>query len=86
MEEYRDLSVEEWNLRTLVREKLLALLEQQRIYWMQRGSIKWATLGDAGTKFFHANATIRHRGNLIKSLTDVSGNVVTSHLDKANLI
>lgn len=86
LEEHRDLSIEEWSFRTLVRDKLLALLEQQRVYWMQRGPIKWATLGDAGTKFFHANATIRHRGNLIKSLTDDSGNVVTSHADKASLI
>ncbi|KAL5678574.1 hypothetical protein ACJX0J_014705, partial [Zea mays] len=35
--------------------------------------IKWATLGDAGTKFFHANATIKHRHNLILSLEDDNG-------------
>lgn len=52
LEEYRDLSIEEWNFRVVVRENLLALLEQQRIYWMQRGSIKWATMEDAGTKVF----------------------------------
>jgi hypothetical protein len=33
MEEYRDLSLEEWNFRCILREKLLTLLEQQRIYW-----------------------------------------------------
>jgi hypothetical protein len=86
LEEYRDLSIEEWNFKVVVRENLLALLEQQIIYWMQRGSIKWATMGDAGTKFFHANATIRHRGNLITNLKDDTGNVVTSHVDKDNLI
>jgi hypothetical protein len=32
LEEYRDLSIEEWNFRVVVRENLLALLEQQRIY------------------------------------------------------
>jgi hypothetical protein len=37
-------------------------------------------------KFFHANGTIRHRGNLITNLKDDTGNVVTSHVDKDNLI
>lgn len=68
LEEFRDLSLEEWNFRTFLREKLLDLLEQQRIYRKQRGTIKWATLGDARTKFFHANATLRHRNNTITSL------------------
>lgn len=37
LEEHRDLSLEEWNFRSILREKLLSLLEQQRIYWKQRG-------------------------------------------------
>jgi len=68
LEEFRDLTVEEWNFRTLIEEKLLLLLKQQRIYWKQRGTIKWATKGDGGTKFFHAHATIKHRRNFITSL------------------
>ena len=60
IEEYRYLSLEEWNFRSILKEKMFSLLEQQRTYWRQRGNIKWVTLGDAGTKFFHANATIRH--------------------------
>lgn len=32
IEEFRDLSLEEWNFRVIIREKLLSLLEQQRIY------------------------------------------------------
>ena len=86
MEEYRDLSVEEWNFRSILRDKLLTLLEQQRIYWKQRGAIKWATLGDAGTKFFHANATIRHRRNAILNLKNNNGDIVSSHADKELLI
>lgn len=34
---------------------------------------------DAGTKFFHANATIRHRDNLIMELTSGNGEAVTDH-------
>lgn len=73
LEEHRDLSLEEWNFRSILREKLLSLLEQQRIYWKQRGAVKWATLGDAGT--------IRHRRNTIASLKDENGIIHTSHAD-----
>jgi hypothetical protein len=45
MEESRDLSLEEWNFRKIVQSHLANLLEQQRIYWQQRGRIKWAKLG-----------------------------------------
>jgi hypothetical protein len=60
------------------------LLDWQRIYWKQRGSIKWVTSGDASTRFFHANATIRHRNNLISTLQDNDGNII--HDDKAQLL
>lgn len=33
LEEYRDLSLIEWNFRVLVEEKLISLLQQQKIYW-----------------------------------------------------
>jgi hypothetical protein len=55
LEEFRDLSLEEWNFRQVVKSNLEHLLEKQRIYWMQRGRIKWATLEDENTKFFHIN-------------------------------
>jgi hypothetical protein len=54
LEDHRDLTLEEWNFREILRGKLLHPLELQRIYWKQRGSIKWVILEDAGTKFFHA--------------------------------
>jgi hypothetical protein len=50
VEEFRDLSLEEWNFRLLVQDNLNELLEQQKIYWCQRGLIKWAWLGDENTK------------------------------------
>jgi hypothetical protein len=39
-------------------------------------------LGDAGTKFFHVNATIKHRHNLILSLEDANGTIAISHAEK----
>lgn len=86
LEEYRDLSLVEWNFRGILEDKLITLLHQQRAYWKQRGSIKWATLGDAITRFFHANATMKHRRNLITQLVDSNGNILTQHQEKADLI
>ena len=56
------------------------------IYCKQRRAIKWATLGDAGTKFFHANATIRHRRNSIATLKSETGDNISSHFGKELLI
>jgi hypothetical protein len=36
LEEFRDLTLEEWNFRKIIQENLEKLLEQQRIYWKQR--------------------------------------------------
>jgi hypothetical protein len=40
---------------------------------MQRGRLKWVTLGDENTNFFHANATIKHNRNSIMTLEDGNG-------------
>jgi hypothetical protein len=86
LEEFRDLSLEDWNFRPIVQDNLARLHEQQRVYWKQRGSIKWATLGDENTKFFHANATVRHIRNNIRSWQDCDGTERFQHDDKANLL
>jgi exonuclease III len=82
IEESRDLTIQEWNFKEILLLHLQDLLAKQQIYWKQRGQIKWATLGDAGTKFFHANATVKHRHNLISSLKDDNGNLALSHNEK----
>lgn len=76
------MSIEEWNFRDLLKDHLISLLEQQRVYWKQRDAIKWIKLRDAGTSFFHAAATIRHRGNLISELMTREGNLVSELKDK----
>ena len=43
-------------------------------------------IGDVGTHFFHANATLRHRGKLINELTSRDEVSVTEHGDKENLL
>lgn len=86
IEEWRDLSVQEWNFREILNSKLSNLLHQQQIYWRQRGAIKWVKLGDENSKLFHANATIKHRKNKITCLTDPAGLLVYDHNSKASLI
>jgi hypothetical protein len=86
MEDFRDLSLAEWNFRVLLEEKLISLLQQQNIYWKQRGAVKWVTLGDANTKFFHANAIVKYRRNLITQLINDQGQHHFNHNDKAALI
>ena len=68
IEELTDLTMLEWNFKEALIGNLNHLLEQQRIYWKQRSKIRWVKDGDARTKLFHANATIKHRNNLIAQL------------------
>jgi hypothetical protein len=84
IEEARDLEIREWNFRDILLGHLGIMLEWQRMCWRQRGRIKWVTQGDAGTKFFHANTTIRHRQNLITSLQQEDG--ISKHEEKADLL
>jgi hypothetical protein len=48
--------------------------------------VKWVTLGDANTKFFHSHATVKFRRNLITQLINEQGQVVSDHTEKATLI
>lgn len=84
LEEFRDLSLEEWNFRKIIQAHLDNLLKQQLAYWRQRDKIKWGTLGDENTKFFHAHATVMHKRKAITSLRNHSGQEVFSHEEKAN--
>lgn len=56
------------------------------MYRKQRGTIRWVKSGDAGTKFFHANATLKHRRNLITGLEDASGVMQTAHNAKTQIL
>lgn len=86
VEEFRDLTLPKWSFKILLEHKLSSLLHQQHIYWKQRGALKWVTLGNASTKFFYANATIKYRRNLITFLEDSTGHIVTTHEDKVEQI
>jgi hypothetical protein len=86
LEEYRDLTIEEWNFKDLLSGKLIALLHQQKVYWKQRGTIRWVKIGDASTQFFHATATIRHRKKMVTMLKAADGSEVFNHSGKADIL
>jgi hypothetical protein len=86
LEEYRDLSVQEWNFKAILKEKLSSLLDQQRIYWKQRANVKSIKFGDGNIKFFHANATIKFRKNSIAFLHNSNGELISEHSGKADLL
>lgn len=73
MEEYRDLSLKEWNFIILLKDHLESLLHGQKIYWKQRSTVKWVKFRDVTTEFFHARAIINHKGNQIMLLQDEIG-------------
>lgn len=86
LEESRDITLEEWNFRATVIDQLKSLLSQQRIYWKQRGTIKWVKFRDECTEFFHANASIKNNKNTITMLGGDLGRELFEHEAKAQLI
>lgn len=86
LEEFRDLSIHEWNFRIMVKQNLENLLLQQKEYWKQRSKINWVKLGDENTAFFHSHATVQMKQKIIRSLKDSDGMEVTAHEAKASLL
>ena len=52
------------------------ILDQEEIFWLQRGRANWLMHGDRNTAFFHNAAMARKKGNNIRKLLDESGNWV----------
>ena len=86
LEEQRPLSRPETNFRAALKEHITKLLEAKRLYWRKRACIRWAKLGDANTKFFHAIATRNFRHNHIASITNEEGITATEHNQKAAML
>ena len=85
-EEFRDLGDFEWNCRVILKEHLLILLKNQKIYWKQRGKIKGVKFGDENTKFFHTKASINFRHNHIAMLKNEDQVEIIDHVGKVALL
>lgn len=86
MEEYKDLTIQEWNFRDALQTHLGALLHWQKIYWKQRSNIKWVKFGDHATEFFNARVSINNRINAITCLEGIDGQLVFDHKKKVDLL
>ena len=82
MELLRDLTIQEWNFRNILYDKLASLLMMRKVYWKQRSKVTWVREEDAGTKLFPAHATVRHRRNTISSLLNDSNLHVSDIIKK----
>jgi hypothetical protein len=74
-----DLSVPEWNVREILKVKLISLLKQQKDIPETKRESKVAPIWYAGTKLFHASTVIRHKNNLITQLDFATGEPTFSH-------
>ena len=66
------------NIDSLSRQKEIVvlienLLDQEEIFWLQRGRENWLMHGDQNISFFHNAATARKKRNDIKKLLDDTG-------------
>ncbi|XP_066379957.1 uncharacterized protein [Miscanthus floridulus] len=86
LEEQRNLSQLELNFRSLVCKHIAFLLEAKRIFWKQRSTARWVTLGDENTKFFHAFATRNYRRNYIATLKVDENTLVSEHDLKVGIL
>jgi hypothetical protein len=85
LEESRNLSYLEFNLRKLLIKILQRLIKERVAYWRQRSKIKFAIEGDENTKYFHAIASTKYRKNKIHTLQH-DGSDYSSHHHKMNIL
>lgn len=71
--------------RLRLESELVNLIEEEEIYWKQRGSEKQVLEGDANTAFFHLSANGRRRKKTILSL-EHNGAVVTDQMEIRSII
>ena len=84
-QELMPLSVEERDIRTRLKRKVVALAIMERARKRQNSRITNLKEGDANTRFFHLRVNHRRRKNFIHSLqTDTI--TATAHEDKASAI
>ncbi|XP_030479464.2 uncharacterized protein LOC115696715 [Cannabis sativa] len=72
------LSQDQLNHVHSLQSQLDSLLLKQEVFWKQRSKVHWLQAGDRNTKYFHKTASIRKRGNFIRSLKCENGQKVST--------
>ncbi|XP_071674470.1 uncharacterized protein [Lolium perenne] len=57
----------------VIQDQIEDILEQEELYWVQRGRANWLRHGDQNTSFFHGFASQRKRKNFIRKLQRDNG-------------
>ena len=70
----------------MLKEYLLVVLNNQKIYCKQRGKIKGVKFGDENTNFFHTKASINHKHNEIAMLLNEDQVEITDHEGKEAIL
>lgn len=86
IEDSRSLTSSEKEIHLACKAKLTECLNMQKNYWKQRGKIKWVTLGDENSKFFHSLATIQQRRNKIACIRRPDDSLEYKHEGKPALL
>jgi hypothetical protein len=68
-----------------LRHEVNVLTEKEEIFWRQRSRVSWLQEGDRNTKFYHACASQRKRGNQINGLWDENDVLQTDQLVISNI-
>jgi hypothetical protein len=68
VEEWRNLSDQEFAFRGICTNKIRKINSTQAKHRRRQAKIKWCTLGEENTSFFHNMATYRYRKNKMKML------------------
>lgn len=85
LEEVRSLSNLELQLRIAVKLSLHRLNGATAAHWGERAKIKDCVLGDENSSYMHVCATVRHRKNQMKSLSNNSISYF-AHADKEAIL
>jgi hypothetical protein len=85
IEESRNLSTVELNLRRLIIKILQRTIKERMAFWKQRSKIKFAIEGDENSKYFHAIASARYRKNKISTI-EINGSEFTDHHLKMQIL
>jgi hypothetical protein len=85
IEEHRQLSKPEFNLRHVVIKTLRRAIRSRVDHWKIRSKIKFAIDGDENTKYFHICASNHLRNNKI-SVLEQNGAEFTNHSQKSDIL